>query len=602
MMSILFDASIKGSVLLALAWAITRIFRNASAAAKHLVWCAALCGMVMIPILSTVVPRIPVNVLRPIAMPALPRGSAFASTPAPRADTAVRPIVAPRARAIDIAPAPTSSDIVRFIPAIWLAIAALVLLRTALGVLRVALWARNAYPVADGAWLSLAQRITLQLDIARPVILLRSERACVPMTWGVVYPTVLLPVDADDWTAERRTIVLLHELAHVKRLDAFTQYLAQLVVALFWFNPLVWLAARQMRMEREHACDDFVLEGGARATDYAYDLLQIARSLGGGSTPAAALAMARRSELEGRLLAILDPHTNHRGVSRARLALAMAGVLALSIPLAAFAPVTSKVDLAPRVQRGAADAWVNDASPASTPVAIARASIDLPSTMIAPRAAPLPPVSKPIATSPDRETLIAVAKAATKLTSDYEKAELLLTIAKYYVQDDELCTTYLDVVSSMASDYDRARTLLPLLATEGLPASSVAKVVKVASTMTSDNDKATLFTRVMTGQNVVSSSTRDALIVAVGTLTSDYSRGQTIAAIAKHGDLTKKQTIELIGVTSTMAGSYEKANALVAIAAHQSMADAEVRGAFLKAAETITAAGDYRRVVSTILK
>src|SRR4051812_48783493 len=159
------------------------------------------------------------------------------------------------------------------------------------------------------------------------------------MTWGIVYPTVLLPIDADEWNDERRSIVLLHELAHVKRFDAFTQLIAQVATGVFWFNPFVWLAAREMRKEREHACDDFVLQGGARASDYANDLLQIARSLGRSSAPAAAsLAMARRSEIEGRLLAILDPKTDRRSVSRARLAAATVGVVLLSLPLAALTP------------------------------------------------------------------------------------------------------------------------------------------------------------------------------------------------------------------------------------------------------------------------
>jgi beta-lactamase regulating signal transducer with metallopeptidase domain len=104
---------------------------------------------------------------------------------------------------------------------------------------------RRARAVHDAGWLSLVQRLANGMGIARPVTLLRSDRACVPMTWGVVYPRVLLPADADAWTADRRTIVLLHELAHVKRLDAFTQFVAQVSVAAFWFNPIVWFAARR---------------------------------------------------------------------------------------------------------------------------------------------------------------------------------------------------------------------------------------------------------------------------------------------------------------------------------------------------------------------
>src|SRR4051812_10149324 len=207
------------------------------------------------------------------------------------------------------------------------------------------------------------------------------------MTWGIVYPTVLLPIDADEWNDERRSIVLLHELAHVKRFDAFTQLIAQVATGVFWFNPFVWLAAREMRKEREHACDDFVLQGGARASDYAHDLLQIARSLGASSAPAAAaLAMARRSEFEGRLLAILDPKTDRRSVSRARLALATLGVVMLALPLAALAPAAP-------VQVGTPSPAPSP-TPATTPVSAVSKVVKpaVSTSLAAPSTGPLAPI------------------------------------------------------------------------------------------------------------------------------------------------------------------------------------------------------------------
>ena len=562
-MSILFDASVKGTVLLVLPGMLTRLLRSASAAVRHLIWAGALAGMLVIPVLTVVVPHVELRALRPLSAIRLPVHN---STPVAarrmmshgfserEVARAVRGgvAIAPRA-VVDVGP-PSSRGFARLIPAIWLAASLLVLLRLMLGLVRVALWSQRAQPVSDGTWLSLVRRLGTELGIARPLTLLRSDLACVPMTWGVVYPTVLLPFDADDWTMERRTIVLLHELAHVKRLDALTQWLAQIVVAVFWFNPLVWLAARQLRIEREHACDDFVIEGGARATDYAYDLLQIARSLSGGAPPSTALAMARQSELEGRLLAILDPDTNHRNISRTRLIGATLGVLALALPLAAFTPA---IESAPRpvIRR----AFTSPRVPAPP---ISRAFVArMPSARV------VWPREIVATTPPDRETLIAVAHAASKMTSDYEKAELLVSIAKYYAQDDELCAVYLDVVSSIKSDYDRGRTMMPLLKADALSIASL-----------------------------------DAFIAAASTIHSDYERGRTITAIVTHDDLTNRQTIDLIGVATEMTSSYEKANALVSIATNQSIDDADVRRALVKGAETISSSTDYRRVVSAILK
>ena len=78
-----------------------------------------------------------------------------------------------------------------------------------------------------------------------------------------------------------------------------------IVSALYWFNPLVWFAARRMRLERERACDDMVLNIGCKASDYATHLMEIAMSLH--PLPSAGtIAMARHCQLEGRIEAIVD--------------------------------------------------------------------------------------------------------------------------------------------------------------------------------------------------------------------------------------------------------------------------------------------------------
>jgi len=91
---------------------------------------------------------------------------------------------------------------------------------------------------------------------------------------------VLLPKESDEWSTECRWIVMAHELTHVKRRDCLMQALAQLACAVYWFNPLVWFAAWRLRVERELACDDHVLEAGAKASDYASHLVEIANSFG----------------------------------------------------------------------------------------------------------------------------------------------------------------------------------------------------------------------------------------------------------------------------------------------------------------------------------
>ena len=220
---------------------------------------------------------------------------------------------------------------------------AAVLLRLALGTVRVNQLAREGSRVTDGAWLSLAQRVAGRLGISRPFLLLHGERLGIPVTWGIVYPAVLLPPDSDEWPEARRRFVLVHEMAHVKRFDALTQLAAQIAVAVFWFDPFIWLAAHHMRVEREHACDDYVLRDGTTPSLYAGELLEMVRSLGRPAheraAPAfAALAMARRSEFEGRMLAILDPKLDRHDIDRRSTIMTIAVVAVLVLPLAALRP------------------------------------------------------------------------------------------------------------------------------------------------------------------------------------------------------------------------------------------------------------------------
>ncbi|MBZ5723818.1 MAG: TonB family protein, partial [Acidobacteriia bacterium] len=152
--------------------------------------------------------------------------------------------------------------------------------------------------------------------------------------------SVLMPADAAEWTADRRAMVLLHELAHVRRGDAATHLLARAALSLYWWNPLAWLAWRQFVKERERAADDVVLNAGARAAEYAGHLLDVARTLQAQPAAGWAVAMARRSQLEGRLLAILDSRANRQSPGRAA---ALAGVMLAIALVAPFAAIQAQI-------------------------------------------------------------------------------------------------------------------------------------------------------------------------------------------------------------------------------------------------------------------
>jgi beta-lactamase regulating signal transducer with metallopeptidase domain len=360
-MNILIDTALKGSLLIAAAAVASYFLRGRSAAARHAAWTAAVIGHLALPALSMMMPEWKLPILPAPAWIEAPAATAPASrnevepasTGTPVRETENAAPVTPAA-----APVTTSTEKPSLwssiqgevsamnlspIALLWIAGAAIVLLRLALGTWKVGRLARQGDRVDDGEWLSLTQRLANRLGITRPLTLLRGDKLAVPVTWGVVYPAVLLPPDSTDWPEERRRFVLVHEMAHVKRFDALTQLLAQIAIAIFWFDPLIWLAAHRMRVEREHACDDYVIRDGTKPSLYAGELLEMVQSIG---TPAresaapafAALAMARRSEFEGRMLAILDSRQDRHTLSRASALAATAALALLVLPLAALKP------------------------------------------------------------------------------------------------------------------------------------------------------------------------------------------------------------------------------------------------------------------------
>ena len=170
---------------------------------------------------------------------------------------------------------------------------------------------RAALSPVSGEWWTLLLETRGQLGLRRSVQLLQSPHNVMPVTWGSVRPVILLPAQADEWPMDRRRVVLLHELAHVKRLDCFSQLISRIACAVYWFNPLLWVAARQMCIERERACDDLVLEGGFKASEYAAHLVEIARTFS--RVPGmAGIAMARSSQLKNRIFSIVEGPRSRR--------------------------------------------------------------------------------------------------------------------------------------------------------------------------------------------------------------------------------------------------------------------------------------------------
>lgn len=359
--SLLGAAAVKATVVLMVGTVAVLFARHASAATRHLLWVLTLGGALVVPVAAEVLPkwRVPIaswsvaevedfTGTAPVRDAATGASSNAVFALSPRAASSTR-ATPDRVRhpaggrnepasgsagiarssasgssspaiATTVSGSEGSADVVArsvAVDSLWTTIApwvglvwalgvAVALMPTLVGMIRLALLERHARPMRGGRWALLVPSALREIDVRRRVRFVELDGA-MPMTWGIVRPVVLVPSGDFDSTIAQRLDVLRHELAHVRRHDCLTQLVAQVACAVHWFNPLAWVAARQLRIERERACDDEVLRAGAKASEYADYLLRVARTM---HTPGAAafggLAMARPSQLAGRLLAVLD--------------------------------------------------------------------------------------------------------------------------------------------------------------------------------------------------------------------------------------------------------------------------------------------------------
>jgi TonB family protein len=281
MTNLILTAALKGTIVLGAAWIATALLRQRSADLRHRIWLAALLAMALL--------------LIPVPVPQTLRMTIDATATAPGAVSAA-------ARSI------------RVFPIVWSIIAALFLMRWGAGILQLYRFTRRS---------------------RRAGAVQVSDAIQTPMTWGALRPVILLPTYVDSWSAEQRDVVIRHERAHIERRDWLWQGFGQVMTAVFWFHPLVWLAAAQMREEAEHAADDATLATGVQAPDYADRLMAVARQVSARSA-ITGVAMVRKPALTSRIAAILDiARTRTSASAGARMAVALAAI-ALLVPLSAF--------------------------------------------------------------------------------------------------------------------------------------------------------------------------------------------------------------------------------------------------------------------------
>jgi beta-lactamase regulating signal transducer with metallopeptidase domain len=386
------DVLLQATLLLLAAWVATFLLRSSAAAVRHRIWCLTLISLMILPALRLlrpvwnlpVLPRWP-DVRAVLPSPPRSNSSALAARvihdeqpesaihrpdrfepfpgemarrmeglmPGGHADAPSRTRAADAPSAVKAAPADSPVVSAFALPlswrdrllVVWLLGWGVALLRVVAGVVTRCLFGCNARPMVDAEADRLLAELRQQLGVRCLVRLLATDATRVPMTAGLWRPAIVLPSTWYAWRAQRRRVVLLHELAHIKRWDVGFQLLARLACAVYWFHPLAWHALRRMRIERELASDDCVLMAGERSSDYAQELLAIARDCRLVSL-SSAVAMAQSSHLEQRVRAMLDQAHSHLPLSRTagRRALLGSAVLVIGVGLLGPIPTASSRD------------------------------------------------------------------------------------------------------------------------------------------------------------------------------------------------------------------------------------------------------------------
>jgi beta-lactamase regulating signal transducer with metallopeptidase domain len=425
--------AVRATPLFLAALLIERVLRHRSATVRHAIWRATLGGTIALGLGVVMLPQWNVGLLPPPPPVMSNDEPSMLTDPAPAAQAPAALVATGPARTTQAAPLAAG------LVALWLAVCTAMLLRLLLSHRALNRSARRAQPAGDGAVAGLATRLARELGIRHPVRLLLHDDAVIPHTFGVWRATLVLPRDVERWSPDRQERVITHELGHVQRGDALECVLTQCVMAMLWFHPGVWLMSRRLAATREAACDDIVLLRGARASDYATDLLDAVRHAQGVRSPAAAPAMARRSELGTRLADILDATRSRRVDARAPRRLMGAACVVLALPVAALHPVPREAAL----ERAAADPVVRVAS--------------------LPEDAPPPHVRAPDTPAPDawsRDALVAARISSLDsicaITNGRTRGELLVALVDHWVEDARVLEAYFRVLDGIPDARVRA--------------------------------------------------------------------------------------------------------------------------------------------------
>jgi beta-lactamase regulating signal transducer with metallopeptidase domain len=324
MMALLVPFALKSLLIAGLTLGLLHLLRDRSASERNMIAHFGLLALMIMPLGSMFLPQLVVSA--PILAPAPP----------------ITPVLA--ASSVDAAPLTTASP--RLADAASLSLsdlwpllygfpAAALLAMTLLAVLRLLTLRARASVLVEPSWINALAHAQRRMGFKHGTALLSSNDLKSPISWGVLRPVILVNDEAIAAHGEAEAIIA-HELAHVRGLDWAKLLLARIVTAIFWFNPLVWLLAREAHHLREETADDAVLAANIVNTDYAQLLVGVARHECKGILLASHGVAPGRNSLSRRVRRVLDSTLPRTPVARGFAAGMMLGVVGAAAPLAAL--------------------------------------------------------------------------------------------------------------------------------------------------------------------------------------------------------------------------------------------------------------------------
>jgi beta-lactamase regulating signal transducer with metallopeptidase domain len=163
-----------------------------------------------------------------------------------------------------------------WLPWLWVIGAPLCFMLTTAGLLGAERLRRQSRPLENARIAEMCRQLAASLKMTRRIGVAVCDRIAAPILLGVFRPMILLPAVAlTGWGAQQLEMVLLHELAHVRRYDNLVNLLQRIVESVLFFQPMVWIISGWVREEREHCCDALVVAHTCRPHAYAEMLVDL---------------------------------------------------------------------------------------------------------------------------------------------------------------------------------------------------------------------------------------------------------------------------------------------------------------------------------------